>query len=187
MPVKAFEQAKVRLAPALGATDRAELARWMAERVLAAASPLPVAVACDNQNVANWAITLGARVVWTPERGLNGAVQEGVSQLAADGVSRVIVVHADLPLAEDLQQLCGSQGVTLISDRHHDGTNVACVPSDAGFRFSYGPGSLMRHIDETKRLGLPLEVLRRPQLEWDVDVPADLAFAPKRTGWPIHK
>ena len=38
-------------------------------------------------------------------------------------------------------------------DRRDDGTNVACVPSGAGFRFSYGPGSFARHCDEAVRLG----------------------------------
>ena len=44
VPVKAFDRAKLRLAPALDAAARARLARTMAETVLAAAGGLPVAV-----------------------------------------------------------------------------------------------------------------------------------------------
>ena len=65
-------------------------------------------------------------------------------------------------------------GVTLVPDRANDGTNVACVPADAGFRFAYGPGSFARHRAEARRLDLPLRVVREPSLGWDVDVPADL-------------
>ena len=65
-------------------------------------------------------------------------------------------------------------GVTLVPDRHDDGTNVASVPTGTGFRFAYGPGSFARHQAEADRLGLPLRVEREPRLGWDVDLPDDL-------------
>ena len=47
----------------------------MADRVLAAAHPLPVAVVCDDNEVAEWAREHGALVVWEP-----GAVSTGRSK-----------------------------------------------------------------------------------------------------------
>ena len=182
VPIKAFGAAKVRLAPALGPAARVRLVQAMAERVLEAAGDLPVTVVCDDGEVASWARAHGASVVWAPGRGLNGAVQEGVRVLAAKGADQVIVAHADLPLAADLPSLlppvAGASKVTLVPDRHDDGTNVACVPGAAGFRFSYGPGSFSRHRSEARRPGLALRVLREPVLAWDVDEPSDFAFAP---------
>jgi 2-phospho-L-lactate guanylyltransferase len=175
VPVKAFADAKVRLAPALSAPERAALARLMADRVVAAAGELPTAVACDDAEVAAWAAARGALVVWTPGRGLNAAVEAGVEQLRALGSARVIVAHADLPLASDLGPVARFAGVTLVPDRRGDGTNVVCVPAAAGFRFAYGPGSFHRHRAEAARRGLRLRVLRAPELGWDVDEPADLA------------
>ena len=70
------------------------------------------------------------------------------------GVDRVVVAHADLPLATELAWLADFDGVTLVPDRHLDGTNVACVPADAGFRFAYGAGSFSGHRAEAARLGL---------------------------------
>jgi len=174
VPVKAFHLAKARLADVLDGPARASLARRMAEQVLAAAAPMPVTVACDDPEVADWARYLGAAVAWTPGLGLNGAVGAGVDALAASGVGRVVVAHADLPHARDLGEVARGDGVTAVPDRHEDGTNVLVVPSAAGFRFSYGPGSFLRHSDEAARLGLALTVLRPPDLTWDVDVPADL-------------
>ena len=174
VPIKAFADAKVRLAPALAADDRAALARSMAEKVLAAARPLTVAVACDDRGVAEWAEQRGAVVAWTPGRGLNGAVQDGVVFLRSLGAEQVIVAHADLPLATELSSLAWFSGVTLVPDRREDGTNVACIPADSDFRFAYGPGSFARHCAEARRLGLALHVTRVPELGWDVDVPADL-------------
>lgn len=174
VPVKAFSLAKARLAGVLDRDGRASLARTMASAVLAAAGELPVTVACDDEEVADWARDAGADVAWTPGLGLNGAVAAGVDALAAGGVGRVIVAHADLPRARDLGAVAGDVGVVAVPDRHDDGTNVLVVPTDAGFRFAYGPGSFRRHADEAARLGLPLTVLRPPDLTWDVDVPADL-------------
>jgi len=97
--VKAFSEAKLRLSPALGSADRAALAREMANHVVTSAAPLPVAVVCDDADVAAWARDVGALVVWEPERGLNRAVEAGVARLAADGARQVVVAHADLPHA----------------------------------------------------------------------------------------
>ncbi|HEX6238484.1 MAG TPA: 2-phospho-L-lactate guanylyltransferase [Acidimicrobiales bacterium] len=176
VPVKAFAEAKVRLAGALGPGDRATLARRMADVVVAAAAPLRVLVVCDDPGVREWAEGAGARVVWCPGRGLNGAVSDGVAALRADGVAMAIVAHADLPLASRLAWVADFPGVTLVPDRRADGTNVAAVPTDAGFRFSYGAGSFARHRAEAARLGLPARLVQDPQLGWDVDLPADLAW-----------
>jgi 2-phospho-L-lactate guanylyltransferase len=177
LPVKAFHEAKLRLAPALADADRAALARSMATTVVRAAGTLPVFVVCDDEGVAAWADGCGATVLWRPGLGLNGAVTDGVAGLAAAGVARVIVAHADLPHALDLSWLADDRdgGVVLVPDRRDDGTNVASVPAGAGFRFAYGPGSFARHVAEVDRLGLPLRVAREPRLAWDVDLPDDLA------------
>ena len=174
VPVKSFTEAKVRLAPALDDASRAALARHMAAVVVAAAGSLPVAVVCDDEVVADWARSVGAEVFWRPERGLNGAVADGVSRFASRGVARVVVAHADLPLAEDLAWVAEFDGVTLVPDRRDNGTNVICVPSAAGYRFSYGPGSFRRHLAEAERLDLPVRVVREERLGWDVDLPVDL-------------
>lgn len=181
IPVKAFHDAKVRLAPALDSYARTRLARAMAATVVRAAGPLATWIVCDDQDVANWAGDVGAKVIWTPGLGLNGAVTEAVAQLHAKNVERVLVSHADLPHATDLQPALGTTGVTLVPDRREDGTNVVSVPAAASFRFSYGPGSFLRHQTEAERLGLAVRVLRDDSLSWDVDVPADL----DRPGSPV--
>jgi len=174
VPVKAFGVAKARLADVLDAPARADLARSMAATVVAAAGALPVTVACDDDDVAAWAESVGAAVAWTPGLGLNGAVAAGVDALAAAGVARVIVAHADLPRARDLSVAAIGEGVIAVPDRRDDGTNVLSVPTDAGFTFAYGPGSFLRHAAEATRLGLALTILRPPDLTWDVDTPQDL-------------
>ena len=99
----------------------------------------------------------------------------GMKALAADGVETVVVAHADLPRATRLDHCAGFDGITLVPDRHHDGTPVAVVPTGTGFRFAYGPGSFAAHVAEAERLGLAWRSLLDPDLAWDVDGPDDLA------------
>jgi 2-phospho-L-lactate guanylyltransferase len=174
VPVKRFADAKARLAGALPPLERAALAQAMATTVVAAAAPLSVWVVCDDPSVAAWATDLGAQVLWRPGRGLNGAVTEGARALAALGVERVIVSHADLPHARRLAWVAQFGGVTIVPDRRDDGTNVICVPTGADFHFAYGAGSFRRHSAEARRLGLAVRVVREPSLGWDVDLPDDL-------------
>ncbi len=172
--MKAFGLAKRRLADVVDTAARAELATRLATIVVRAAGPLTVAVVCDDERVATWARSLGALVLREPGKGLNAAVESGVEQLNRLGAQRVVVAHADLPHAQELH-LVDRGGVTLVPDIRRDGTNVAVVPSDGAFRFSYGPGSFQRHCDEATRLGLELHVVDDPRLALDIDLPADLA------------
>jgi 2-phospho-L-lactate guanylyltransferase len=179
VPVKAFADAKMRLATVLSAHERAALARKMAEHVVKAAAPLPVTVLCDDAGVAIWARALGARVLSVPGAGLNGAVNAAFAQLSEEGYDRVVVAHSDLPLAAGLAGLALLDGIVLVPDRRLEGTNVISVPTHCSFRFAYGSGSFARHQDEARRSGLPWQVVQDPGLAWDVDFPADMtAVAP---------
>ena len=174
VPVKAFGAAKRRLAAILAPEDRAELARRMAQRVIAAAAPLPVHVVCDDDDVAEWAERAGTQVLWRPGHGLNGAVADGVASLAKLGFTNVVVAHADLPLAHDLASLIVPDVITLVPDRRDDGTNVVALPSRLRFHFAYGACSFHRHRSEAARHGLGVRVRRDARLGLDVDLPEDL-------------
>jgi 2-phospho-L-lactate guanylyltransferase len=90
---------------------------------------------------------------------------------------RVVVAHADLPFARSLDPVDGD-GVdpvaALVPCHRDDGTPVLAVPVAAPFGFAYGPGSFRRHVDEARRAGLTVRIVRDPDLAFDVDVPADL-------------
>jgi 2-phospho-L-lactate guanylyltransferase len=174
VPVKSFAAAKQRLGSALPDAQRRALVKHMAARVILASAPLPVAVVCDDAEVADWARQHGALVVWEPGQGLNGAVEAGVARLAELGVRVATVAHADLPLADGIGMLEPFDGVTLVPDRQDNGTNLIRLPVECGFRFSYGPGSFERHLQECARLKLAVQTLRRPELAFDLDWPTDL-------------
>jgi len=173
VPVKSFHAAKRRLAGWLPPDERERLARWMAERVLAAAAPLPVFVACDDERVAEWAEAHGAQVSWGPGLGLNGAIDHGVDTMSGKGVDHVIVAHGDLPLALAFAGLARPGHVVIVPDRRRDGTNVLSRPTSIAIRAEYGAGSFARHLAAALASGAPVTVRRDARLAVDVDTIAD--------------
>jgi len=174
VPVKAFADAKARLAPVLSSSERQALSRWTAERVVAAAGELPVFVACDDQAVATWAVDHGATVLWHPGVGLNAAVHDSVAELRERGVQHVIVTHGDLPRPTALAAVAHPGTITLVPDASDDGTNVVALPTSVPFAFAYGAGSFRRHLAQALACGVPVAVRRDPLLAIDIDYPSDL-------------
>jgi len=112
--------------------------------------------------------------------GLNSAVQAGIS--ATQSFERVMIVHSDLPLPRRLRDLFDTtvtnNTVSIVPDRHHDGTNVLIIPSGAQFECHYGAKSFTAHVAEATRLGLPLQIIEDDELALDIDTPDDLAALP---------
>jgi 2-phospho-L-lactate guanylyltransferase len=175
VPVKAFADAKARLAGVLSPAERQRFARWTAARVIAAAGEAPVFVVCDDHEVAEFARSHGAEVLWQPGVGLNAAVSLGVAALRELGVAQVVVAHGDLPLPGSLLDVSIAGAITLVPDAAGDGTNVVCVPTDLAFDFSYGAASFPRHLANALALRVPVAVRRDALLGIDIDIPSDLA------------
>jgi 2-phospho-L-lactate guanylyltransferase len=165
----------------LSAENRASLAAFTAGGVLEAAEGVDTFVVCDNDEVAQWARERGAMVVRQHKAGLNGAVANGVdtAQYKRDWV---LIAHSDLPFPEALLSVIDftlvMSTVTIVPDRHEDGTNVLVLPAGSNFTFHYGPGSFAAHQDEAARLGLPVRIVRHKQLGLDIDTPDDLNQLP---------
>lgn len=174
IPVKRFDHAKGRLSTLLAADERVRLARWLAERVVAAATPLPVFVACDNDDVAAWADAVGASVLWSPGMGLNGAVDAGRETIGGKGFDHLVIAHSDLPFAADLGRLATPDTISLVPDRAQGGTNVLGLPVGSALSASYGANSFRTHLAMAMNDRYRVEVRRDPWLALDVDTPADL-------------
>lgn len=173
VPIKAFRDAKGRLAEAYRPDERARLARAMASRVVAAAAPLPTFVACDDDEVATWAASRDADVLWTPGLGLNGAIEHGVEMIAGKGFDHVVVSHGDLPLATTFEHVIEPGVVTLVPDHRLDGTNVQARPTTP-FTARYGAGSFRAHLADALAEGLRVRVVVDPHLGADIDTADDL-------------
>jgi len=185
IPIRSFEAGKSRLGARLDPARRADLLRAMAENVVAAAGPMPVAVVSGAGEVRRWAAALGLTVLDDPGS-LNLAAAAGLGWAAAAGFGRVVVAHADLPLATSLVPVAvdGRRPVvTAVPCHRDDGTPVLSLPTTAtNFVFAYGPGSFRRHAAAARTAGLAFRVQRDGRLGRDVDAPEDLLGLPLPLG-----
>ena len=182
IPVKSFSKAKERLAAVLDPAVRETLARLTAERVIRAALDLPdaerVLVVADDENVAQWARSLGAESI-VESTGLNPSVHAAYSAIGVS-VDWVMVCHGDIVHAKRLAALPtpGDAQAIIVRDRHRTGTNVLVIPAGVQFNFQYGPASAELHRAECEKRGLrPIEVLD-DLLAVDIDTPDDLRLIP---------
>jgi 2-phospho-L-lactate guanylyltransferase len=176
VPLRSFALGKARLAGVLDDNARRAFARTMAERVVAAASRRPLVIVSSASEVVSWAEAIGVEHIADPGS-LDGAAIAGQQWVRDRGLSRVVVMHADLPLATTLDAVAddGDAAVAVVvPDHHDDGNPVLAVPSAVEFGYAYGPGSCARHISEAKRCGLDVRIVRDHALGFDVDDAADL-------------
>jgi len=181
VPIRSFEAGKSRLGARLDPAGRAALLQAMAENVVAAAGAMPVAVVSDAREVRRWAAALGLTVLDDPGT-LDLAAAAGLGWAAAGGFDRVVIAHADLPLATSLAPVAADGRrpvVTAVPCHRDDGTPVLSLPTSAtGFTFAYGPGSFRRHAAAARAAGLAFRVRRDTRLGRDVDSPEDLLGLP---------
>lgn len=185
VPIRSFHGGKSRLGTELDSSRRAELLQAMAENVVAAAGAMPVAVVSNAAEVRRWALDLGLGVIDDPGT-LNLAAAAGLGWAGVAGFDRVVVAHADLPLATDLAPVAADGRCPVVSAvpcHRDDGTPVLSLPTTAtNFVFAYGPGSFRRHAAAARAAGLAFRVRRDGRLGRDVDAPEDLVGLPLRPG-----
>jgi 2-phospho-L-lactate guanylyltransferase (CobY/MobA/RfbA family) len=70
--------------------------------------------------------------------------------------------------------------VSIVPDRHRDGTNVLSFPASVDFTTAYGPGSFDNHVRIAETLGLTVEVIHDDSLELDLDTADDLGELARR-------
>jgi len=176
IPIRAFGRGNARLASAIDRRERAILAQRWAERVVHAATPLPIVIVSSDDEVRAWARDLALDTLDDPGT-LDAAATAGRDHLRSLGCARAIIAHADLPRARTLAPLARDAGrpiLALVPCHRDDGTPVMSLPTAVDFQFAYGPDSYRRHAAEARRVGLGVRVIRDPDLAFDVDVPDDL-------------
>lgn len=184
LPIKAFDNAKGRLASTLTPDNRIRLARECAGRVVGAAGECDVLVvtstetdsSAPNHDVAAWAATNNATCIAQTSPGLNAAVREGVSWAAQHDYAVVVVAHSDVPLATPVIEFVDHDTVVIVPDAQRDGTNLMSLPVSVAreFDFHYGPGSFRAHVAEARLRGHEPRVVASREWSLDLDNPEDL-------------
>lgn len=184
IPVKPFTYAKQRLAHLLQEGERAELARVMLGDLLGtlALCERVTGVLLVGQPAAlgELAQRHGCEVLAEQERGLSRAVAQAAVNLAARGMSSMLMLPGDVPLAgvQEIDTLIARHeqagGVTLVSDREGFGTNALAVDLPCRVPFLFGRESFAAHCAAARAAGLALQALDLPGISFDIDLPEDL-------------
>lgn len=198
VPVKALDEVKQRLAPALPPDVRARLVLTMLEdvlRVTVSADGIARAiVVTSDARVREIAHACGAGIAAERgARGLNAAVRTGVAHARAHGARRVLVLPGDVPLtrASEVAAVLATahaggnavQGrahaatrarITLVPSADGEGTNALLLAPPDALEPAFGPGSFVRHLARAVARKLDTQVLQLPGIGADIDEPRDL-------------
>jgi 2-phospho-L-lactate guanylyltransferase len=180
VPVKPLERSKRRLSPVLTDVERAALTLVMLEDVLDACLALrdwDTWVISGSEAVLEVAARRGARPL--PERG--HGLQAAIRQVEAEvrgRWSRLAVLLADLPLltAPALAWALEHPAPVVAAPADSDGgTNLLIRRPPSAIPARFGRSSYSKHRAEAYRAGLTFQEVRRLELGFDLDRPADLA------------
>jgi 2-phospho-L-lactate guanylyltransferase len=194
LPIKAFDNAKGRLANVLGLDQRIRLARECASRVAHAAEGCDILVvtgavgdtAVPHPEILDWATHHGAACITQSEPGLNAAVRDGVRFAIDRSYPTVVIAHSDIPLATPVVEFVEADTIVIVPDAKRDGTNLMSLPIAVAERydFRYGPGSFRAHRDEARRLGHEPRIIASREWGLDLDTPEDLRDSRLRDALP---
>ncbi|HLG69016.1 MAG TPA: 2-phospho-L-lactate guanylyltransferase [Chloroflexota bacterium] len=182
IPAKGLAAAKSRLAPAFSPAERAEVSRHMLRSLLSQVMQLAELDACAVISAGEQALEearqAGAMPLPEATAGLNKALEAGRAWAVGQGASSLLVILSDLPLAslEDLRELLSRRGQApvVLAPSKDGGTNALLLTPPEAIPFRFGRDSARYHCFEAERHGLPVALVERDGLAFDVDTPEDL-------------
>jgi 2-phospho-L-lactate guanylyltransferase len=180
VPVKSLSRAKTRLSPALTGLERGALTLAMLEDVLDAALSVPgweTWVISPDEVALEVAAGRGARPIPEAKPPLANAIRQVEAKAKQDGATALAVLPADVPLvtAETLHEALRTLGaVVLARSADGSGTSLLLRRPPRAIPARFGPDSFQRHLELAAERSLPVSVVERRELSFDVDRPDDI-------------
>ena len=193
IPVKDLSHAKQRLASLMTQEERTQLAWAMLEGTFAAAARVRnadrIAVVTLYQPAIALAESYGMEVIIEAEQiSESMSVDFGSREVQKCGATSVLRLPIDLPLitTEDIEAILAhnlpSPSTVIVPSRDYNGTNaILRRPADL-FPSHFGPGSLVKHLDEAKRAQATCKVVHLPRIALDIDDPDDVVVLMEQGG-----
>ena len=180
VPVKSLSRSKTRLSPALTGLERGALTLAMLEDVLDAALSVPgweTWVVSPDEVALEIAAGRGARPIPEAKPPLANAIRQVETKAKEDGASALAVLPADVPLVtvDTLHEALRTLGaVVLARSAAGSGTSLLLRRPPRAIPARFGPDSFRRHVELAETRGLPVSIVERPELSFDVDRPDDI-------------
>jgi 2-phospho-L-lactate guanylyltransferase len=180
IPVKPLSRAKSRLAPALSPLERGALTLAMLEDVLDATTIVPgwdTWVVSPDEVALEIAARRGATAIAETRPPLANAIRQVEALAKEREADALTILPGDLPLVtpDVLQDAFRTLGAVVLA-RSGDGAGTSLLlrrpPRAIPARF--GPDSFRRHVDLAAERELPVSIVERRELSFDVDRPGDI-------------
>ncbi|KAF7961469.1 hypothetical protein AWV80_32990 [Cupriavidus sp. UYMU48A] len=184
VPMKAYADAKTRLACAMSPEERRTLAKALFEYGQSFFSTnypeFDRLVVSPSPTVATAAVWSGASCVYeSASRGLNAAATTATQWAIDRGYERLLIVPGDIGVWRQEEVDCLlelSKELDVVVARAHDGgTNALVLRLPCEMQFGYGPQSAARHMAIARQLGKTAVERSLPFLGLDLDTPGDCA------------
>ena len=180
VPVKSLSRAKTRLSPALTGLERGALTLAMLEDVLDAALSVPgweTWVVSPDEVALEIAAGRGARPIAEAKPPLANAIRQVEAKAKEEGANALAVLPADVPLVtvDTLHEALRTLGaVVLARSADGSGTSLLLRRPPRAIPARFGPDSFRRHVELAETRGLPVSIVERRELSFDVDRPDDI-------------
>lgn len=180
VPVKSLSRAKTRLSPALTGLERGALTLAMLEDVLDAALSVPgweTWVVSPDEVALEIAAGRGARPIAEAKPPLANAIRQVEAKAKEEGANALAILPADVPLVtvDTLHEALRTLGaVVLARSADGSGTSLLLRRPPRAIPARFGPDSFRRHVELAQVRGLPVSIVERRELSFDVDRPDDI-------------
>ena len=193
VPVRALDDGKQRLSPALGEQQRARLVAGLLERTLdvlrAWGGAAAIHVVSPDPAVMPIARSGGAQPILQADEGLNEGIVAARATAVSGGATAILILPADLPVleADALDALveaadaalaagAGRPVVVVAPADARSGTNGLLLSPPDAIAPGFGPASLERHLRAAAAAGASTQVVVDAALGFDLDTPDDLTL-----------
>ncbi len=190
IPFKSLATAKQRLAEALDASQRSQLAEAMLRDVLAAAAGvkgrIDVALVTGDPQAMAIAWELGDIVIEdTRNESETAAIEMATVWCESHGYDTTIVVPADIPLitADELHRVLDAapeEGAVFVPAYDRRGSNCILRRPASIIPLRFGNDSFLPHCEAMKKTGKELLILELPGIGLDIDNPFELEMLVQR-------
>lgn len=180
VPVKSLGHGKSRLSPLLTPLERAALTLAMFEDVLDATLPLDgweTWVVSSDETVLEVALGRRAHAIVEERPSLGAAIRQVEDEATARAAEALAIIPADVPFvtAPALVAVLHTLGPVVIAPSADErGTNLLLRRPPTVIPSTFGADSFRRHLESAAERELPIAVVERGELAFDLDDPGDI-------------
>jgi 2-phospho-L-lactate/phosphoenolpyruvate guanylyltransferase len=185
VPVKTFENAKMRLSSILDKEDRIYLSSLMLDYTLRVLDSVPlltqIVLVSGDKRAELIAAKYGATFLREEkDSGVNSAVAVADSYCMKKDADATIVIPHDLPLLDaiDISRVSNfakneSRCIVICPSLRYDGTNMLLRKPPCVIGTFYDSDSYNTHVKSAIKLGIPVKLLISKNVMCDIDTPED--------------